>query len=214
VAKQDPVASKKEPAKEDSKKKQEATSDKAATKNGEKPGGPLKGKLWKKGADGIVKKTVERIFVLEGTALLYYKSESDINKKKSKKIEIKGAKITAGKEEKTKHWINITTAQKKKREIAASSKEEYDRWFAGLNETAAPDAKADDKPAVIAPNPLSPKKKADEKKKLRRRTTLKKIKKTPKRMTKKTLKMTKKTPKRMTRRTPKTTKKTLRRRRT
>jgi len=154
--KPDPVASKKEMSKDDSKKKTEGSADKGAPKNGEKTGGPMKAKLWKKGASGR-KKTEERIFVLEGTTLNYYTSEDNVITKKSKKIELKNAKIASGKEEKgTKYWITITTAQKKKREIAAKSKEDFDLWFAALKVVAEGDEKpTEDKPAVIAPNPLA-----------------------------------------------------------
>jgi len=55
------------------KTKEMAAESKGAAKNGEKPGGPLKGKLFKQGASGM-KKVAERIFVLDGTTLHYYKN--------------------------------------------------------------------------------------------------------------------------------------------
>jgi len=49
-----------------------------------------------------------------------------------KKIDVKGATVEKGKEEKTKYWINITTSNKKVREIAAISADDAKAVIAAL----------------------------------------------------------------------------------
>jgi len=117
--------------------------------------GPYKGKLFKKGASGM-HKVEERSVVLEGTTLSYFKTETDMNaNKKGKTIDVNKATVAKGKDDKGKFYINITTSSKKKREIAAKSKDEQETWLARLTQAAAGAAaaspsvkdKTDDKPA-------------------------------------------------------------------
>jgi len=58
--------------------------------------------------------------------------------KKGKSIDLNKATVAlAKKEEKGKVWITITTSSKKKREIAAKSKDDADQWVARLTQAAA-----------------------------------------------------------------------------
>jgi len=86
-----------------------------------------------------MKKTEERDVKLEGQTLSYFKSKSDLEaNKKGKTIDLNKATITlAKKEEKGKIWITITTSSKKKREIAAKSKDDADTWLARLTQASA-----------------------------------------------------------------------------